>query len=214
MCTFLRKVSSGRALSAVVTILFFQTMEVKAACEDPLQSILDTLDCVVAENVTCASSGYNADEFVKIHNGVDTNTTIDSSGSYWAGAFSLIDISFPSIDFQMNYGENQASIRYIEKVVMTDGSGFGLPSSTEYPFSQTYYQHEHALVTVDDDCKMIKWDQYGDNAEQDVVNKAANDILCMIGFLPAEACVKSDESEKITKSPKQKKSSWSRKRKI
>ena len=191
-------------------LLLFQVTQTNAICEDPLQSILDTLECIVSEDVACASNGYNPDEFVKIHNGVDTNTTIDAGGSFWSGAFSLSDVSFPSMDFMMNVADNQASIRYIEKVVMTDGSLFGLVPSAEYPFGQSYYQHEHAIVTVDDDCKIIKWDQYGDNLEQDAVTNATTEILCLIGFIPAQApeCEK-EEIDEDSSSSNQRKSTLS-----
>ena len=47
----------------------------------------------------------------------------------------------------------------------------------QYPFGQVFFQHEHDLVTVDNDCRMIRWDQYGDNKEQKDVNGAGNDIV-------------------------------------
>lgn len=158
-----------------------------AECPDPLESILATLECITEEDATCASAGYHSDRFRKLHNGVDTNTTIDGGGAFWTAAFSFVDLHL-DYDHQLNVGPNQASIRYIETVTMTDGSAFGLPPSTEYPFGQVYWQHEHALVTVDDECKMILWDQYGDNEEQRVVDEATNAILCAIGMMPAEAC--------------------------
>lgn len=155
----------------------------KAGCPDPLSSILGTLQCIAEENVACASAGYNP-MFRKLHNGIDTNTVIDESGEFWAGAFSLVDLAF-DINYEKNVGPNQASIRYVEIVTTTDGSVFGLPPSSDYPFDQEFLQHEHALVTVDDECKMVLWDQYGDNKEQQSVDDAANAILCSIGFLPA-----------------------------
>jgi len=56
-----------------------------------------------------------------------------------------------------------------------------------------YLQHEHALVTVDNDCRMILWDQYGDNKEQSDVDDNSNVILCAIGFLPVEVCSGTEE---------------------
>ena len=106
---------------AAAMMLLFQVTQTRAICANPLQSILDTLECVNAADVTCASNGYNPDEFVLLHNGVDTNTVIDSGGQFWANVFLLTDVSFPIIDFQMNVAENQASVRYIEKLVTTDG---------------------------------------------------------------------------------------------
>lgn len=63
---------------------------------------------------------------------------------------------------------------------MSDGTNFGLPASSEYPFGVTILQHEHALIDVDDDCKIVTWDQYGDDAEQTDVDDAVADLLCAV----------------------------------
>ena len=63
---------------------------------------------------------------------------------------------------------------------MTTANGYPLildSPSIEYPFSQTFVQHEHALVTVDGDCKIALWDQYGDDMEQAVVENASVDLF-------------------------------------
>jgi len=72
---------------------------------------------------------------------------------FWAGAFSLVKLSF-SYDHLMNVGPNMASIRYKEIVDFPDGTSFGIPPSSEYPWGFKVIQHEHALVTVDDECKI------------------------------------------------------------
>lgn len=89
----------------------------------------------------------------------------------------------------MNAGPNMASVRYREIIKFTDGSNFGLPASSEYPWSYVRVQHEHALVTVDDECKIKTWDQYGDNKEQDLDDPVGKILaqLCLKGF--AEMCV-------------------------
>ena len=115
-------------------------------CSNPIAAILATLNCVEKANVTCASAGYDSGNFVKLHNDIDTNTTIDES--FWQIAFLLLEIDL-DINHQMNIGTNQASIRYVEKVSSTDGSSFGLHSSSNYPFGQVLLQYEHALATVD-----------------------------------------------------------------
>lgn len=150
-----------------------------SGCEDPLAAILSTLDCVEVEDVACAAAGY-APEFVKLHNGVDTNTVINPE--FWEFAFLLVDLDL-DYDFQMNVGPNQASIRYIETVTVTDGSSLGLPPSSEYPFSAQIIQHEWALVTVNDECEMTLWDQYGDNQEQSDVDDAVGIVLCLAGVI-------------------------------
>ena len=149
-----------------------------------------TLQCVADANVTCASAGYNADAFVKLHNGIDTITKIDSGGDYWGGAFSQVDFGF-SYDHQMNIGPNRAILRYIEEVEFTDGSNNGFPPSTEYPWSYSFVQHEDALVSVDDDCRITSWDQYGDDVEQNHHYDASGvvfGILCSAGIYPPFVC--------------------------
>jgi hypothetical protein len=165
-------------------------------CPDPLQAILATLDCVEQEDPVCASAGYDAANFKKLHNGRDTNTVIDSGGAYWSGAFALVDLSL-EYNHKINVldSPNQASLRYVETVTMATGAEFGLEPCDESPWGETYLQYEHALVTVNDDCQMVLWDQYGDNEEQSAVDNAAATILsdpaiqCVFGMLPAEACV-------------------------
>jgi hypothetical protein len=93
----------------------------------PGRHFLTTLDCVEKGNATCAPVGYSATAFRKLHNGIDTNTTIDAGGNFWNGAFALSDLIL-EINHQMNIGPNQASIRYVETVVMTDGTSLGLPN--------------------------------------------------------------------------------------
>lgn len=101
------------------------------------------------------------------------------TAEFWTGAFSVADLSF-DIRFTSNPSKNKASVRYVEKVVTSDGTNFGLDSSSEYPFDVTILQHEHALIDVDDDCKISKWDQYGDNTEQTDVDVAVADLLCAV----------------------------------
>jgi len=199
----------------ILSTAFAQSGETEIqGCVDPLAAIMKTLDCIALEDVACASAGYN-ESFMKLHNSVDTNTVIDSGGSFWSFAFSLLTLSF-TYDYTANIGPNRASIRYVEDVSFTDGSNFGLPASAEYPWSSKFLQYEHALVTVDDDCKMILWDQYGDNEEQDAVNLASSAVLqelCTVGIIPPPMCaglgiIVADPTPtpKTPKSPKTRKS--------
>ena len=100
---------------------------------------------------------------------------------FWEGAFTVLDFVF-DIRVASNPNPNQASVRYIENVTTSDGLNLGQPSaSTEYPFSVTLSQHEHAIVEVDDDCKIRVWDQYGDDQEQVAVDVAVADLICATG---------------------------------
>mmetsp|Transcript_18394 Transcript_18394/g.34137 ORF Transcript_18394/g.34137 Transcript_18394/m.34137 type:complete len:246 (-) Transcript_18394:370-1107(-) len=192
---FYSKLHSAIAVSVLVCLegANIANAENATACPDPLSAILAILKCVEEENVTCASAGYNSAKFTKLHNEVDTNTTIDAGGDFWTAAFALVDLSL-DINHKMNIGPNRASIRYVEVVNFTTGVEFGLPSSTEYPFGQSFVQHEHALVTVDNDCKMTLWDQYGDNEEQSAVDDTAAALLlepavqCAWGLMTPEEC--------------------------
>lgn len=175
---------------------------VTSYCPDPLGSILATLDCVEREDAACASAGYNASLFRKLHNGVDTNTTIDEGGMYWMGAFWFVDLQLDYNHQAILETPNMVSLRYVEVVNMTTGVEFGFDACNEYPWGQSYLQHEHAIVTVNDDCQMILWDQYGDNQEQANVDNALDAILadpavgCRLGMLPADEC--SDKALTIT----------------
>eukprot|EP00586_Coscinodiscus_wailesii_P011106 CAMPEP_0172492954 /NCGR_PEP_ID=MMETSP1066-20121228/24251_1 /TAXON_ID=671091 /ORGANISM="Coscinodiscus wailesii, Strain CCMP2513" /LENGTH=227 /DNA_ID=CAMNT_0013262857 /DNA_START=75 /DNA_END=758 /DNA_ORIENTATION=- len=162
----------------------------KNGCEDPLAAIMQTLQCIADGDGTCAGMGYAAG-FQKIHNGIDTNLDFgDNPSAFWTFVLQMFVLSF-SYDHRVNVGPNMASIRYIEGVQFNDGTSFGLPASDFYPFNSSYVQHEHALVTVDNDCKMTKWDQYGDNTEQNEVDDASAAFiggLCDANVFPPEVC--------------------------
>lgn len=149
-------------------------------CEDPVAAVLATLQCIEEEDVQCASAGYNTGLFRKLHNGIDTDTNIGYF--FWLGGFALLDFKL-EIDHVYEIAPNQIGIRYLESVTTTDGSTLFLTPSDVFPFSQTFYQHEHALVTVDKNCKMILWDQTGDNKEQTDVDDVADDIVCRVNPL-------------------------------
>jgi len=155
------------------------TPVVKAAaedlCSDPIGAVLSTLDCIEREDAICAARSY-ADSFKKLHNGAVVNE--GSVGIVmWTGSFVTLDFVL-DVNHVAEIGPNQISIRYEE--IVTTASGYPLildSPSTEYPFSQTFVQHEHALVTVEGDCKISLWDQYGDDMEQVDVETAAADLF-------------------------------------
>ncbi|CAM9344436.1 unnamed protein product [Scytosiphon promiscuus] len=153
-------------------------------CPDPQGAVLDLLDCVASEDSACVAAAYDPG-FERFHNELFTGEIPVSDTSFWDGAFLFVDLSF-DIKFSDNPGPNQASVRYVENVVMTNGENFGLPESTTYPFGVSFDQHEHAIVTVDDDCKLVKWDQYGDNKEQTDVDDASMALSCVLG---RDSCV-------------------------
>ncbi|CAN0162248.1 unnamed protein product, partial [Scytosiphon promiscuus] len=145
-------------------------------CPDPKGAVLALLDCVASEDSACAAAAHDPG-FERYHNEIFTGDVPVSDPALWDGAFLLLDFAF-DIKFSDNPGPNQASVRYVEKVVTTNGENLGQPASTTYPFGVSFDQHEHAIATVDDDCKLIKWDQYGDNKEQTDVDDAGAALSC------------------------------------
>jgi len=150
-------------------------------CEDPIAAVLKTLQCIDEGDVRCSNSGYDSRKFRKLHNGVDTMTQM--SYLFWFGAFRLLTFEL-DIDhvYKITTTETTSTIgiRYIEKVTTTNGTSLFLEPSYTAPFNQTLYQHEHAIVTVDENCKMILWDQTGDNKEQTDVDDIADGIVCRV----------------------------------
>ncbi|NVJ61868.1 MAG: hypothetical protein HWE27_15870 [Gammaproteobacteria bacterium] len=145
-------------------------------CKTPMTALKKTLTCVTKgnEDAECATAGYNP-EFVKLHNGVDTNTVIDGT-NFWEGAFQILDLSL-HINHAARIDRDTVSLRYVEYVEV------GIPEfGIMFP---TIVQHEHALITMDKDCKILKWDQYGDNKEQTDVDDAVAALLQIIGQAPA-----------------------------
>lgn len=156
-----------------------------ALCDDPITAVLATMDCLAAEDAECAAAGYPPEGFQKIHNGEydDNGEFIDRSVAIWQGIMALADISLVTWNTS-NAGPNIASMYYNETTVLTSGVDFGLEPSSDYPFSQTYVQTEHAFVTVDGDCKIILWNQTGSDEEQVAVDTAFGDLVAQ----PAIAC--------------------------
>jgi len=143
------------------SFIFIATNSVLAkACDDPVGEVTRILNCIESENAFCAASGY-ARGFTKLHNTIDTETNTPGY-FFWLGAFLFIDFEL-DIDHMMKVSDNQISLRYVETVTFNDG--------------ESYKQHEHALVTVDQQCKMTLWDQYGDNKEQQDVDDKASTLF-------------------------------------
>ena len=192
-----RHVRSGAALlvGAAAALLVgadaFSTRP-ETECADPLGAILATLDCIEKEDPECAASGYSK-EFVKLHNGkLDPTTAGIDEPEWWTRAFFVIDIGIVS-NHQSHFDTNRVSLRYIEPVKTLDMSSYTIPGLGKGPEQVEILQHEHALVTVNADCKMIEWDQYGDNTEQEQVGVAVNATL---PYLPLYlACVQGPNAE-------------------
>ncbi|CAN0160290.1 unnamed protein product [Ectocarpus sp. 8 AP-2014] len=157
-------------------------------CADPAQAILDLFDCFEAEDIPCVVAGYGPG-FETYHNENLAATDLQFTEEFWTLSLLVLDFDF-DVKFYKNLGSNQATVRYVQTVTTTDGVSVGAPSSTEYPFSYARDQHEHVIATLNDDCQVEKWDQYGDNQEQNDVFDATNAVICVIGAsgLPIEEC--------------------------
>jgi len=140
-------------------------------CADPVAAVRKTLGCIETKDSACATEGYAWSKFKKYHNHVDTNTLIFPIDIYWSMAlkFSTFKLDY---DYAVERGPNFASVRYVETVRMSDGSEFGIAPNNNYPFNKTIIQYEHAYVALDNGCRITRWDQYGDDQEQDDVTDA------------------------------------------
>ena len=105
---------------------------------------------------------------------------------YWEAALdwqNFVEYSF-EIESMSRLSKNTAEIRWVATYVTVDGSAFGLPVSSEYPFGQTYVVHNLAdTVEVDDYCKILKRDfndtDYDDD-EWKAMTSAVQDVMCAI----------------------------------
>ena len=98
----------------------------------------------------------------------------------WIGdVFDFVELSF-EIESVSKLSKNTAEIRWVEKSVTVDGSAFGLPPSSEYPFGQTYVIHRAETVEFDDYCKILKRDVTEGDDERKTMLAAASDVKCAI----------------------------------
>ena len=194
------------AAAVAIAAIDSNVVVVHAQCADPAAAAVATTDCWATRDPECIEAGYNG-TVKKIHNGRVVREadprTVETANFFLALAtfhpFEYLHVSnVPNVD-------NLASIRYIETVTLTDGTNFGISDEplTEYPYNYTYSQLEHALVTVTDDCKIVLWDQVGDDKEQEHDTRDWWAIMCKVldsdtliasGFDP-ETCPKDGDGE-------------------
>eukprot|EP00545_Synedropsis_sp_CCMP1620_P008226 CAMPEP_0119021644 /NCGR_PEP_ID=MMETSP1176-20130426/26412_1 /TAXON_ID=265551 /ORGANISM="Synedropsis recta cf, Strain CCMP1620" /LENGTH=205 /DNA_ID=CAMNT_0006976301 /DNA_START=108 /DNA_END=725 /DNA_ORIENTATION=- len=148
-------------------------------CANPKRAVRNLLMCVGNNDAVCAAAAYDPG-FQRFHNEVFTGQISITDPTFWEGAFTFFPRFEFDIKFARNAGKNMASVRYIETVTSTYGTNLGLPASSVSPFGQVVVQHEHALVTVNNNCNIIKWDQYGDNKEQTDVDNITSGIFCIL----------------------------------
>jgi hypothetical protein len=91
-------------------------------------------------------------------------------------------------DLSQNTGPNECEVRYVETVTTTSGEELGKEPQYDYPYAQAIKQYEHAIVKVDDNCRIIRWDQTGDDYEQGLVTTTVDDLLCKMKVLPFFLC--------------------------
>merc|ERR1719384_176729 len=170
-----------------------KAQESSGGCADAASAVVATMNCITNGDSSCANQGYSRRGFEKIHNANKVVQQPWPAETYWSSAMKYSSFT-TYVNYQANVGKNQAEIRYIENIVMDDGSSFGRSPSSTYPFSATFKQYEHALVTVDDDCRILKWDQYGDNKEQSDVEDAINAMNAQVGSSGASLAAEEESS--------------------
>jgi len=146
-------------------------VEGSAACADPVAAVEKTLGCIETKDSACATQNYNWLLFSKHHNKQNVGLRLWPFDMYWTMAlkFSTFKLVY---DHKQNIGTNKASVRYIEYIRFSNGTEFNIPANTIYPFDHQVIQYEHAIVSVDNSCKLTRWDQFGDNKEQVEVDDA------------------------------------------
>lgn len=164
-----------------IAILLYPRVSVLAAssCPDPLGAVLAMMSCMEDEDAKCVANRIAQSSFKKLHNGVDTELKLlDGKDpiSHLETSFKFIRYVI-DIEYQEELGPNLVGLGYVEKFTTSTGESFGLAPSKEYPFSQIFLQHEMAAVSVNDDCKITVWDQYGDDKEQQALDKVVSDML-------------------------------------
>lgn len=147
-------------LLALASIALLAPAFARAECSNPVGAVEGLLNCIEREWPICAARGY-ARSFKKLHNTVDTETPRPNA-FFWWGAFLFVDFKL-DVDHIALVDDNQVSVRYVETVKFRDGDEF--------------LQHEHALVTLDNNCRLTLWDQYGDNQEQAVVDEKMKSLF-------------------------------------
>jgi len=150
-------------------------------CQDPMTAVMKTLGCIESKDHVCATEGYNILRFKKYHNGIDTRTPAGFPIPGMKDMFWKMGLKFSTFkltyDHMMFLGRNMVSVRYIEDVRMSDGTDFNLTARNTWPWNQTILQYEHAIVKVDNECRIMWWDQYGDNKEQTDVTDAVDEMM-------------------------------------
>ena len=204
--TMVAAVSSAIALSIVFAADAFRVRHAvgkagsgSGVCADPASAIVNTMECITNKDSSCADQGYSDLGFFKYHNSIRAVLPPFPAATYWSTAMKYATFT-TWLNFHENAGENQAEVRYIKNINMSDGSDFGLEPSSTYPFRAHIKQYEWAIVTVGADCKILRWDQYGDNKEQSDADSAMNAMIDLGGIQPALAQQASSSSKLVSRS--------------
>merc|ERR1719384_1045318 len=174
-----RAVAVGLALTALVAAFRDRKAdrnEVWCDADHVVDRVKYILTCIENKKARCATKGYNAGIFKKYHNGVDTKTPIGRTNLFWKMGMKF---STFILDYEIaeELGDYTARFKYVETVIMSDGTDFNQKPSTKYPFSHTFYQHEDAIVKLDPLCRIKLWNQTGSDAEQKAVDDAVDAMM-------------------------------------
>ena len=144
-------------------------------CADPYAAIRKTIECVQAEDSACVNDGYDMSRFSKYHNGKKVGMQWPAA-TYWQTELKFSNFNL-LVNHAQNVGTNKAEFRYLENIRMTTGAEFEIPPRRTWPFNALIKQYEHAIVIVDNNSNIIRWDQYGDNVEQTQVQDAVGKMM-------------------------------------
>ena len=140
-------------------------------CKDhPSNTVTKWFDCIKHKNAKCAAAAYNAELFQKVYKEENVEEVLAfTDEDTWKTLFDIFDFTL-DVESQRDIGPHEASVRYVREIrVNTDGLNWmGFPHLDAYPFNFTspLMQNEWALVELNDDCKLTKWDIYGDDVQQ------------------------------------------------
>merc|ERR1719384_2283244 len=174
-----RAVAVGLALTALVAAFRDRKAdrnEVWCSENNVVDRVKYILTCIENKDYRCATKGYNPRVFKKYHNGKDTKTPIGFTSIFWKMGvkFSTFILDYEITEEMGNY---TARFKYVETVIMSDGTEFEKKPSNVYPFNQTFLQHEDAIVQLNPLCRIKWWNQTGIDSEQEAVDDAVDAMM-------------------------------------
>jgi hypothetical protein len=144
--------------------------KIKKCKDNPSNTVTKWFDCIKQKNAKCAAAAHNPELSQKVYKEKNIDDVLAfTDENMWKTLSDIFDFTF-DVGSQRDIGPHEASVRYMREIrVNTDGLNWmGFQHLDEYPFNLTspLMQNEWALVELDDDCKLTKWDIHGDDGQQ------------------------------------------------